>query len=589
MAFTPSVVPSASVVSSSVVPIGSQVQSSLGKAPNRTHHLHAASLAGIAAVVVAARKSRAQTKSRGGEASEAQPAKKIGSQVWDRTAWITGYNSATTEDCYTVESKDLPSDLKGTFFRNGPAKFKVGKDQIMHPFDGDGMVAAMTFDGAGRMHFRNRFVRTPGFVEELKAGKMLYRGQFSPKAGGWLANAFDMRVKNLANTNVMFWGGRLLALWEGGKPTELDPLSLATVCESSLAGALHKEDSFTAHPRYDAATGRMVAFQYRPEPMKDITKISFWEFENNSFSLHRRVDQELPGFGFYHDCLVTKHYYILSRAPVTLNGAEALKGLLGFKSMGESISFDASKPGQLALIPRDGSPMKLIDVDAHFCFHFANGFEREYDGHLILDIVRVPDFFLGEASADPKPVWETADMEALPESKLYRYDVNPQSGKWTKTKLCDRHMDFPSVNRRVSCLEHRYTFGATSPFPEGAGPLQGVLKVDLAPEGGPASDHWLPEPHEFLGEPVFCPKATAGPGSAEDDGYVLSTLMNGKTQRSELVVLDAQKISQGPICRLPLKTFLPHGLHGTYVPGYVPTEQAIKAAWVKEPTSLGGQ
>ncbi|CAE8590294.1 unnamed protein product, partial [Polarella glacialis] len=130
-------------------------------------------------------------------------------------------------------------------------------ERVQHPFDGDGMVSAVTFDGSGKAHFRNRFVRTKGFVEELKEGKMLYRGQFSPKAGGWMANAFDMKIKNVANTNVMHWGGRLLALWEGGKPTELDPLSLATIGESSLAGALRSEDNFTAHPRYDARTGRM--------------------------------------------------------------------------------------------------------------------------------------------------------------------------------------------------------------------------------------------------------------------------------------------------------------------------------------------
>ena len=37
---------------------------------------------------------------------------------------------------------------------------------------------------------------------------------------GLSLEAFDMRVKNLANTNVMHWAGRLFALWEGGKPTE---------------------------------------------------------------------------------------------------------------------------------------------------------------------------------------------------------------------------------------------------------------------------------------------------------------------------------------------------------------------------------
>jgi hypothetical protein len=35
-----------------------------------------------------------------------------------------------------------------------------------HTFDGDGQVIAFAFDGSGRVRFRNRFVRTRGFLDE---------------------------------------------------------------------------------------------------------------------------------------------------------------------------------------------------------------------------------------------------------------------------------------------------------------------------------------------------------------------------------------------------------------------------------------
>ncbi|CAK9075750.1 unnamed protein product [Durusdinium trenchii] len=251
---------------------------------------------------------------------------------YDRKAWQTGYQSAQEETCCSLYSEALPADLRGTYFRNGPAKFQVGGDQIMHPFDGDGMVAAVTFDGSGHAHFRNRHVRTPGFVEELEAKRMLYRGQFSLKPGGWLSNAFDMRVKNVANTNVMHWAGRLFALWEGGKPTELDPLSLATKGETNFDSALKEGDTFTAHPRRDCKSGREVGFMYKPDPSADLTRVSFWEFEPEGGGFDgRRLDVELPGFGFYHDFLVTDSFYILSRAPVAISPQRGLEGLLGLR------------------------------------------------------------------------------------------------------------------------------------------------------------------------------------------------------------------------------------------------------------------
>ncbi len=46
---------------------------------------------------------------------------------------------------------------------------------------------------------------------------MLYRNTFGTqprKPLGPLQNAFDLYLKNPANTNVVLWGNRLLALWE---------------------------------------------------------------------------------------------------------------------------------------------------------------------------------------------------------------------------------------------------------------------------------------------------------------------------------------------------------------------------------------
>jgi all-trans-8'-apo-beta-carotenal 15,15'-oxygenase len=39
-----------------------------------------------------------------------------------------------------------------------------------NPFEGDGMVSAVTFSSGGRAHFRNRMVRTKGLEREEKAG-----------------------------------------------------------------------------------------------------------------------------------------------------------------------------------------------------------------------------------------------------------------------------------------------------------------------------------------------------------------------------------------------------------------------------------
>lgn len=117
----------------------------------------------------------------------------------------------------------IPADLKGTLYRNGPGRLERGGHWVHHPFDGDGMITALRFEGGG-LSLSNRFVRTEGWLAEEKAGKPLYRGVFgTQKPGGLLANAFDVRLKNIANTHVVKLGDQLLALWEASSPTPSIP------------------------------------------------------------------------------------------------------------------------------------------------------------------------------------------------------------------------------------------------------------------------------------------------------------------------------------------------------------------------------
>ena len=48
-----------------------------------------------------------------------------------------------------------------------------------HPFDGDGMIHVVGFRD-GKAFYRNRFVRTDGFLAEQEAGQSLWAGLAEP-------------------------------------------------------------------------------------------------------------------------------------------------------------------------------------------------------------------------------------------------------------------------------------------------------------------------------------------------------------------------------------------------------------------------
>ena len=71
-----------------------------------------------------------------------------------------------------------------------------------------------------------------------------------------------MQIPNtgVANTNIVWHAGRLLALEEAHLPFEVDPATLATRGVQNFGGAL--EGPFTAHPKIDPITGELIFFGY---------------------------------------------------------------------------------------------------------------------------------------------------------------------------------------------------------------------------------------------------------------------------------------------------------------------------------------
>lgn len=488
--------------------------------------------------------------------------------------WARGYQSQPNEYADLIDAIDgtIPPELHGTLFRNGPGLLDVGGVPLHHPFDGDGLVAAFSFT-AGEVRARSRYVRTTGYLAEQAAGRILYRGVFgTQRPGGWLTNAFDLGLKNIANTNVVHWGGRLLALWEAAEPHRLDPATLETLGLDHLDGVLQAGEPFAAHLHidpfchWDGGAPCLVNFATRPVLN---TRLTIFEFAPD-FRLLRRQELELGGFAFIHDMAITPNYCIFFQNPMRY---DALPYALGLRSAAQGLVSEPGRPTRIHIVPRHpslGEP-RTFDGPPGFVWHHANAYEA--GDQLVIDSVWY-DSYYGIA---PDQDFRQIDFAALPPGRLARTRLDPATGRVERTFSAERCCEFPVLHPAYVGRPYRYVYLAAGALPQGNGPQQAIWKVDL--ETG-AQQIWSAAPRGFVSEPIFVPRPrnaevagsvtpdvgdpqrNTAPG--EDNGWLLALVYDAERHTSALVILDAQDLARGPLARLWLKAHLPHGLHGSF-------------------------
>lgn len=423
----------------------------------------------------------------------------------------------------------LPPELAGTFLRNGPnPQFKPLKRY--HWFDGDGMVHAVQLKD-GKASYLNRYIHTRAFELERKTGRALYQSITEPP---FMCKAprGEPRNKNTANTALLHHGGKLLALWEGGEPYELNLPGLETVGAYNFRGGL--KHAFTAHPKVDPITGELLTFGYRI----DRAPYVYYSVFGPDHSLRHHVPIEIPRPVMMHDFAITEHYSIFLDLPEIFDLWRAVRG----KS---PLVFMPELGARLGVMPRYGktSELKWFEIDPCYVFHVVGAWEEGQELVLVgCRYPRFPEFLDGESSGQ---------AARATFSSFYEWRLNLLSGKVSERALDDQPSEFPQVNPRLVGRQARYTYSVGS----NSGclvkfDLQTQRRQEVTPVGRSS-------------EPMFV--AHPDPRS-EDHGWVVSLCYNDDTQKSELLVLDAASFDPEPVARVRLPVRVPFGFHAAWVP-----------------------
>ncbi len=434
----------------------------------------------------------------------------------------------------------LPDDLRGTLYRNGPGQFELFGKPYAHPFEADGAVTALRIDddgvrGASRVH------DTTGLRAERAAGKHLF-GFGVP----WLrrmGNALRGRDKNTANTNVMWWNGRLFALMEAGLPTELDPRTLATIGETDLDGAV--VSWFSAHPHRSARRRTTYNFglQYGRR-----TKLHLYALPDDG-PARRLTVLELAGGPMLHDFIVSDDHLIFFVPPTRLSVPNILFGRGGIEKM---FQWRPELGTEVIVVPIDDpSAVVRFHTDAFYQWHFTNA--RSRGDEIVVEYVRYRDFSsfydLGAPDLGGR------DHDALASARYHRAVIDLTGKTLRSEERFAESCEFPRVHPAVEGAAHRYTWLTL-------GDLGGIGRLDAAT--GAMAEHRV-GPHQRVSEPIFVPRAGAAPGD-ESDGHVLSLCYDGARDESFVAIYDGRRLADGPIARTWLGYAVPITFHGIWVP-----------------------
>lgn len=442
---------------------------------------------------------------------------------------------------------EIPSGLNGAFYRVGPdAQYPLRPGNI--PFDGEGHVSMFRIKD-GRVDYRTRFVRNERYMAQDKARKLLFPMYRNPSMD-------DPGVAGLsrstANTHIINHRDMLLCLKEDSPPDALDLLTLEPIAPKYTFEGQLTSQTFTAHPKVDSLTGNIVAFGYEATGFGTDDVIAFEITPQGRKVWEAKV--KVPYVGLLHDFAVTQNYIVLYVIPLAKDDEQLARG-------GIHWSWDGTRPTYFGAFRRDGdgSDIRWFNGPTRSATHVMGAFDDA--GKIYVDVEM--------SEGNPFPFMPSKDGSPWNPATGTSY-ITRLSADLSNSAISDYGMErlapwtgaLPRQDDRYNTVPYRYGYLGTRDI-SAANPREanaGYVRFDHA-TGTQA--FWNAGAGTSLAECCFAPKA----GGAEGEGWLLGVATRqNEDGRGDLVILDAQRVEDGPLAVVKLPVRAIGQIHGWFVP-----------------------
>lgn len=457
---------------------------------------------------------------------------------------------STLEDELNIENLPMkgtvPKWLSGTLVRNGPAKFEVGKEKFRHWFDGLAMLHKFSFRD-GKVAYANKFLESNAFRSAMDTGKISYKEFATDPCRSIfkrVSSMFSTKFTDNANVNITKIADCFVAMTETPLPVEFDLETLKTVGIFSYGDKIDSGLT-TAHPHYDHVQKKVVNYATKISRASSYN-VYYINDGTKSRNLIGSVSVEDPAY--MHSFGMTENYVILVEFPLVV---KPLDILLSGKPFIENFSWKPERGTRFIVMNRqNGKLVGTYKSDAFFAFHHVNSFEK--DGRMFVDIVAYNDSSI--VNALYLDVLRGQKDSIIPVSQIRRYCIPIQGGTVKYDLISSDTVELPRINyKKYNTRDYNFVYGiSTYNANDFANQL---VKVDISHK---ASKIWS-EKNCYPGEPVFVATPNA---IKEDDGVILSVILDASNNKSFLLVLNAVTFEE--MARAETPHHIPFGFHGQY-------------------------
>ncbi|KAG0208452.1 hypothetical protein BGX28_000590 [Mortierella sp. GBA30] len=365
-------------------------------------------------------------------------------------------------------------------------------------------------------------------------------------------------------------------------PITLEPLRLFTY--GDVDDALKAGNIAPAHPCVDPETNEhfTVLLTFGPTAVYKVVRI-----RASPMGHHREPDLDIlaeiqsPRPTYMHSFAITKRFVVVTHWQCDF--AAWGISVLWYGNAWESFkAHDPKVKATFYVVDRKhGGHVATFECDPYYAFHTINAWDEGDDIYVDIacykDHTVIGDYYIdnlrNETSGKPpqQAVLRRYKLSNIPEHAKRSKDSHTKVPKPAPAEILfqldeSTNFELPSINPSRYLRSYRYAYGVNRSGLHQTLIYDRIIKVDLDKvakgDQKTCAQFWIQD-QCTPSEPVF----VATPGATEeDDGVLLSIVLDGRRRTGFLLILNAQTLEEIARAEMPKGKIAPHNFHGIFIP-----------------------